>query len=257
MNLILVQLFRSFIEVFTEKPHDPNKPQIKIEGDNRTINILREIVSAPPLKLNKKFAIVILYFGLICFLFFTIKDYISNDSISWVYNVEMSFFCIIFITPPLLWRIYKDYKRDKIIKKYSLEKYIQILEQIALLREIRILFGLQSSGFQRGEPSSLLPEYKASHSFIKILPSHKFTGTLDEYWDTEKSKQKFKIDFVNGTESGLCKAWYKNGKVGYEQEYVASEMTQIGALHGIAKCWNEKGELIVDLRYNKGHVVFD
>ena len=141
------------------------------------------------------------------------------------------------------------------IKKYGEEYFRRIVRQTIELCLIRRYFGL----FQYDDWYKKFENwYSSSVGHLHLLSDNSlnFSGRIKSYWNKDKDI-KYNIEFKNGNEYGLWKAWYKNGQIAYEQNFKITEYTKSGIRHGKARCWNKKGKIIVDLNYIDGKVSFE
>ena len=154
----------------------------------------------------------------------------------------------------VLYMIYNNIiKTKRYIKKYGEEYFRRIVRQTIELCLIRRYFGLFHYStrhiFENWYSSFVV------HSHLISDNSLNFSGRIKSYWNKDKDI-KYDIEFKNGNEYGLWKAWYKNGQIAYEQNFKITENTKSGVRHGKARCWNKKGKVIVDLNYIDGKVSF-
>lgn len=164
---------------------------------------------------------------------------------------------IFLITFGIVFSIFHHRRTQSYIKRYGKEYFRRIVRQTIELCLIRRYFGLFEYDnrdeyrhvFEFWHDSSVL------HFHIISLNSN-FTGRMKSYWNKDKDI-KYNIEFKNGNEYGLWKAWYKNGQIAYEQNFKITEYTKSGIRHGKARCWNKKGKIIVDLNYIDGKVSFE
>lgn len=183
--------------------------------------------------------IVIIVFGLI----------FPSSAPTWTTILGFLVFTILI----LIYNIYIHFKKTKrYIKKYGEEYFRIIVRQTIELCLIRRYFGLFD--YDRRHPFEKWYSFSVVH--LHLPPRYNFTGRIKSYWNKDKDI-KYNIEFKNGNEYGIWKAWYKNGQIAYEQNFKITEYTKSGIRHGKARCWNKKGKIIVDLNYIDGKVSFE
>ena len=164
---------------------------------------------------------------------------------------------ILFITFGIVFGIFYHRRTQRYIKRYGKEYFRRIVRQTIELCLIRRYFGLFEYNNSEGYMFRFEFWHDSSVSHFHIIPlNSNFTGKMKSYWNKDKDI-KYNIEFKNGNEYGLWKAWYKNGQIAYEQNFKITEYTKSGIRHGKARCWNKKGKIIVDLNYIDGKVSFE
>ena len=146
---------------------------------------------------------------------------------------------------------YSNRRRKFHLKRYGKEYFRSIVRQTIELCLIRRYFGLFDYHYRHPFESWHSSFVVHSH----LLTGNNFTGRKKSYWSNKDIK--YNIEFKDGNEYGLWKAWYKNGEIAYEQNFKIIEHTKSGIRHGKARCWNKEGKVIVNLNYIDGKVSFE
>jgi len=190
-------------------------------------------------------------------LFLEFNEWLIPIGIHLVPPIEKILAFIFFIIFGMVFMHLTRRRTQSYIKRYGEERFRKIVRQTIELCLIRRYVGL----FDYNN----MHEYYHNFEFwndsgvihFHIIPlNSNFTGKMKSYWNKDKDI-KYNIEFKNGNEYGLWKAWYKNGQIAYEQNFKITEYTKSGIRHGKARCWNKKGKIIVDLNYIDGKVSFE